>query len=220
MFYPKPVAPFGEEFNKIKFSVYAAAALIELFRRQRDAVGLSVFSEQLDVQTGAKSSQAHHRFLYDQLERLLNTVGEEQQLKTNAVDALHEIAEVTHKRSLVLLFTDMFDNSSKRDELFSALQHLRHNKHEVVLFHVVDKKTELDFDLQNRPYTFFDIESGEEVKANPADVREHYLRQISALVADLRNRCGQYGIDFVEADVQKGLNPILLQYLIKRQKLH
>ncbi|MFM1931038.1 MAG: hypothetical protein RL226_341, partial [Bacteroidota bacterium] len=109
---------------------------------------------------------------------------------------------------------------SKRDELFSALQHLRHNKHEVVLFHVVDKKTELDFDLQNRPYTFFDIESGEEVKANPADVREHYLRQISALVADLRNRCGQYGIDFVEADVQKGLNPILLQYLIKRQKLH
>ena len=220
MYYPKPVDAEGDEFNKIKFSVYAAAALIELFRRQRDAAGLSVFSGNLDLHTPSRSNAAHNRFLFSHLEELLNSEAEKTKKQTHAVDALHEIAESIHKRSLVLLFTDMFDNSEKVDELFSALQHLRHNKHEVVLFHVVDKKTEIDFDLDNRPYTFVDLESGEEIKANPVDVRENYLKHMTHFVADLKNRCGQYGIDFVESDVHQGVNPVLLAYLIKRQKLH
>jgi uncharacterized protein (DUF58 family) len=219
MYYPGPVSPDSDNFNKLKFSVYAAAALIELFKRQRDAVGLSLFAEDLDTQTTARSNSAHHRFLYTHLEALLNTVGEKEQSKTFAVDALHEIAEKVNRRSLVIVFSDMLDNSDKRDELFAALQHLRHNKHEVIIFHVVDKKTELEFDFPNRPHTFVDLESGEEIKANPIDIRQTYLEQMEAFHQELKVRCGQYHIDFIEADVNAGVNPVLMQYMLKRQKL-
>lgn len=219
MYYPEPVSPEGDQFNKIKFSVYAAAALIELFKRQRDAVGLSLFADELDLHTQTRSSVAHHRYLYAELEQLLNTTGEKQQARTMAIEALHAIAEQVHRRSLVVLFSDMLDNSERSEELFAALQHLRHNKHEVIIFHVTDKHTELDFAFDNRPYTFVDLETGEQVKANPADVRENYLKQMQAFHTQMKVRCGQYRIDFVEADIKAGLNPILLQYLVKRQKL-
>lgn len=219
MYYPGPVPSEGEKFNKIKFSVYAAAALIELFRKQRDAVGISLFADTLDTHTPSRSNQAHHRYLYTHLEKLLNSVGEKSQAKTFAVDALHEIAEQVHKRSLVIVFSDMLDNSERADELFAALQHLRHNKHEVIIFHVVDRKTELDFDFQNRPMTFVDLENGEEVKVNPLDVREIYLAETKRFYDRLKVRCGLYNIDLVEADIRQGVNPILLEYMLKRQKL-
>lgn len=220
MYYPGPVSPEDQDFNKIKFSVYAAAALLELFKKQRDAVGLSFFASDLDLHTQTRSNAQHHRYLYAQLEELLNTAGEKQQQRTMAVEAIHAIAEQVHRRSLVVIFSDMFDFGDRTDALFAALQHLRHNKHEVILFHVVDKKTELDFAFDNRPYTFVDLETGEQVKANPADIRENYLSQMSKFYSDLKIRCGQYGIDFLEADIAGGVNPILLQYLIKRQKLY
>ncbi len=219
MFFPEGVEPEGPKMNKLKFSLYGAAALIELFKRQRDAVGVTMFNEKIDVHTVAKSSAAHHRYLYNELEQVLDRVNQPDDKSTSVAEALHEIAESIHKRSLVILFSDMFDSRETADELFAALQHLRHNKHEVVVFHVVDKKTELEFDYENRPYTFVDLESGEEVKANPTDIREHYLNNINAFKNDLKIRCGQYLIDFVEADINEGVNPILLQYLLKRQKL-
>ena len=112
------------------------------------------------------------------------------------------------------------DNSPKNEALFSALQHLRHNKHEVILFHVVDRQLEMEFKFENRPYTFIDTESGAEVKVNPHDVRDIYLERIQAFRKTLQLKCGQYQVDFVEADIHEGFNPILLQYLIKRQKLY
>ena len=136
------------------------------------------------------------------------------------MDALHEIAESVHRRSLVVIFSDMMDNSERQDELFSALQHLRHNKHEVIMFHVVDKKRELDFEFENRPYTFVDMESGEEVKVNPSRVKDTYLERMNAYKQDLKLKCLQYRIDFVEADIAAGFNQVLLQYLIKRSKLY
>lgn len=220
MYYPEIPANDPEKFNKIKFSAYAAASLIQLLRKQRDAVGLSHFAEAVDLHTPAKSSSVHHSFLYDQLERMLDAPIQEAQSKTFAVDALHEIADKVHRRSLVVIFSDMLDNSEKTDDLFSALQHLRHNKHEVILFHVVDKKRELDFNFENRPYTFVDIETGEQVKLNPNQVKETYLEQMNAFKHELKMKCGQYRIDFVEADIQEGFNQVLLQYLIKRQKMY
>ena len=65
------------------------------------------------------------------------------------------------------------------DDLFSALQHLKFRKHEVILFHVTDKKLELDFEFENRPYHFIDMESGEELKLNPNQVKEQYLQSIT-----------------------------------------
>jgi hypothetical protein len=136
------------------------------------------------------------------------------------VDCLHQIAENIHKRSLVILFSDMFDNSEKSEELFSALQHLKFNKHEVVLFHVMDNSKELEFDYENRPYKFVDMETGEELKLSPNEVKKNFHKQSQEFLNGLKLKCIQYKIDFVESDINVGFDPILLSYLRKRAKLY
>lgn len=205
--------------NKITFSVHAAAALIYLFKKQRDAFGLSLFSNALELHTPCKSSSVHQKFLYAELEKLLKPLPVNAFKNTSTANTLHEVSEKIHKRSLVVIFSDMLDTSSKPDELFSALQHLKHNKHEVILFHVVDKSKELDFEFENRPYKFIDLEKGDELKVTPNEVKELYTKKINEFKNDLKMRCGQYGIEFIEADINKGFEQILLPYLLKREKL-
>jgi len=219
MYFPDHKSLALPDLNKIGFSVYCAAALMELLRRQRDAVGLSVFSDELNIHTSSKSSSVHFKTLYNELEKLLNEQDLEKQKKTSAVKALHQIAESIHKRSLIVLFTDMMDNSLNSDELFEALQHLKYNKHEVILFHVLDKKTEMDLDLENRPYNFIDLESGMEIKAHPNEIKEYYTKAMDNFQKELKLRCGQYKIDYVQTDVSVGFNEVLLPYLIKRSKM-
>lgn len=205
--------------NKITFAVTAAAALIELLRRQRDAVGLSLFSERVDIHTPCKSSTVHHKLLYHELEKLLLPITPQTQKKTFAINALHEIAEAIHKRSLVVIFSDMMDSGAEADELFSAMQHLRHNKHEVILFHVTDKAKELDFDFENRPYNFVDMETGEQVKLHPNEIKATYLNAISNFKQELKLRCGQFKIDFIETDINLSLNQVLSSYLVRRTRM-
>jgi len=121
--------------NKLAFSVYSAAAIIYLLRKQRDAVGLSLFSNDIEFHSEARLSSVHIDLLYNKLASLLKQEQAQLLKKTNTVDALHMIAENIHKRSLVILFSDMIEQE-KTDELFEALQHLKYNKHEVLLFHV------------------------------------------------------------------------------------
>ncbi|MCF6171974.1 MAG: DUF58 domain-containing protein [Bacteroidales bacterium] len=206
--------------NKLLFSVYAAAVLINLMKKQRDAVGVSLFSEKLDLHTQARSSSVHQRYLFTELEKLLDPKGGKEQKPTNVTASLHLIVEMLHKRSLVIIFSDMMDDSGSIDEMFSALQHLKHYKHEVILFHVVDKKLEEDLDLDDRPFKFVDMESGETIKLNPVEVREKYQKAFSEVRKELEVRCGRYKIDYVEADINKGFEGILLPYLFKREKLY
>ena len=206
--------------NKITFSVYAAAALIHLFKKQRDAFSLSLFSDHIELMTQSKSSSVHQQFLYGKLEKLLSPRPTNDQRKTSATEALHEIAEKIHKRSLIIIFSDMLDSSATADELFSALQHLKHNKHEVILFHVIDQQKEINFDYENRPYKFIDMEGGTEIKLTPSEVRELYIKKSKAFKNELKLKCGQYGIEFVEADINQGFEQILLPYLLKREKLY
>ncbi|MDB9775310.1 DUF58 domain-containing protein [Vicingaceae bacterium] len=215
MYFPTDVKK--DEFNKIKFSIYAAAALMELLKKQRDAFGLSTFNEKLDFHTGNKSNIRHQQLIISELERLLNAPSTN--VKTATIDALHQIAEMVHKRSLIILFSDMIDDVDQEEQLFSALQHLKHNKHEVVLFHVVDHKKELEFDFGNRPYKFIDLESGQEVKLNSTEVKERYVKEVKKREKALKLKCIQYGIDFVEADINKGFNQILFPYLVMRNKM-
>jgi uncharacterized protein (DUF58 family) len=206
--------PKDAENNKLKFSVYAAAALCELLKQQRDAFGLTVFQEKIKHHLPAKGSTTQKKIIFDQLEKMM----EESELNhsTSAASALNEIAEIVHKRSLVVIFSDMFDNKNIHEDLFSALQHLKFRKHEVILFHVTDKKLELDFEFENRPYHFIDMESGEELKLNPNQVKEQYLQSINKYKEELELKCGQYQIDFIEADINEGFEKILYAYLVKR----
>lgn len=209
--------PEGSHDNKLRFSAYCTAALMHMLRKQRDAVGLSVFSEQVDLHTKAKSTLVHHKLLHAHLDRLLNNPT--RNVGTGAVECLHQIAENVHKRSLVIIFSDMLDSMSKAEEMFSALQHLKHSKHEVVLFHVTDKKLELDFEFENRPYLFVDMETGEKVQLQSNQVKEHYVKKIQAFKKDLSLKCAQFGIDFVEADIALPFRQVLLPYLIKRMSM-
>jgi len=207
-----------EKASKLRFSVYAAAALMQLFKRQRDAVGLTTFSEQVDLSLKARSNPAHHKLVLAELEKLLNS--SPNQRSTHAITALHEIAETTHNRSLVIIFSDMFEPGAHSDALFAALQHLRYNKHEVLLFHVLDAPHELAFEYDNRPHVFIDMESGEELKLNPAAVQQAYREKSAAYKQELLLKCGQFKIDFIEADISKGLHQVLLPYLLKRSKMY
>lgn len=219
MYFPFEEKKVGPHDNKINFSVYAAAAIMQLLKRQRDAVGLSMFDEAVNVHTVAKSSSLHHKVLTVELEKALVPPSKEQRKKTFAVEALHQISESIHKRSLVIIFSDMFDSRPDSGDLFSAMQHLRHNKHEVILFHVTDKKRELDFNYENRPYTFVDMETGEEVKLHPNEVKDHYINSIGEYKKELQLKAGQYKIDFVEADINEGFEQVLMPYLIRRIKM-
>jgi uncharacterized protein (DUF58 family) len=213
MYFPKDA-----EINKFEYSVYCAASLIELLKKQRDAIGISLFSENLELHTPAKSSFAHHKYLYSELEQRLLNYDENLKKDTNAIQALHDVAELSHKRSLVIIFSDLLDDPDRLDDLMNAIQHLKHNKHEVILFHIVDKKTEVDFNLDNRPYTLVDMETGEKLKLQPAEIKEIYTSSIEKYFSEIKRKCINYGIDFLPVDINKGYDQVLLQYLIKRQK--
>lgn len=213
MYYPSK----AEKVNKLNFSILAAAALIELLRKQRDATGLAIFSDAVEVLTKAKSSSVHINLLYAHMEQLLEN--ETLNKKTNAVTCLHEIAEQIHRRSLVIIFSDMMQMQNQ-DEVFAALQHLKHNKHEVILFHVVDKKHEIDFEFDNRPYLFVDMEEGTEIKLHANEVKQRYVESMAKFEKNLRLKCAQFKIDFVAADINQGFNQILTPYLLKRTKLN
>jgi uncharacterized protein (DUF58 family) len=205
--------------NKMFFSVYAAASLIYLFKKQRDAFGISLFSDSTELHTPCKSSGVHQKYIYGELEKLLLPPPTGTRKKTSAATALHEIAEKIHKRSLIVLFSDMIENETSAEKVFPALQHLKHNKHEVILFHVTDKKTEQEFDYENRPYKFIDLESGSEIRLTPQAVRELYIKKAAEFKKELQLKCGQYRIEFIEADIRQGFEQILLPYLLKREKL-
>jgi uncharacterized protein (DUF58 family) len=206
--------------NKITFSIYSAAALINLMHKQRDAVGISLFSNDVELHTHAKSSIVHTKYLYTELERLLPPERLSEKKTTDVSNALHTIAEMIHKRSLVIIFSDMMDHIDKLDDVFPALQHFRHYEHEVVLFHVTDKKLEEQLDIDDRPYKFVDMETGEILKLNPVEIRERYQKQFAVIKKELKERCARYRIDYVEADINKGFDTVLTSYLIKREKLH
>lgn len=206
--------------NKLQFSIYAVASLMYLFKKQRDAFGLGLFSDKLDWISHARSTSAHLFHLYSQLEKAydnpkLNTT-------TNITDVLHHIAEETHKRSMIIIFSDMLENQyndEKLNSLFAAIQHLKYNKHEVIIFNVNDRKKELEFDFDNRPHHFIDIESGEELKVHPNKIREAYKANLERYRHQLELKCAQYHIDLVDANIHEGYGHILKAYLIKRNNM-
>lgn len=220
MYFPMKDQASPDDPNKMTFSVYAAAAILQLLKKQRDAAGLSVFSDKIELSTAARSSDMHQQHLYRTLENYLEPDDKTTHRTTSAVDALHLIAEQIHKRSLVVIFSDMLENIDNPDTLFSALQHLKYNKHEVILFHVHDKNQELDFDFKQRPYRFVDMETGEKIKLMPEEVKERYREKIKSYKEELKLKCGQYKIEFVEADINKGFEQIMLPFLVKRSKLY
>ncbi|PKP11738.1 MAG: DUF58 domain-containing protein [Bacteroidetes bacterium HGW-Bacteroidetes-4] len=212
--------PYGtlRTVNKLSFSVYSAAAIIHMLRRQRDAVGLTLFSDAIEFTSDVKLSDSHSKLLYAELNKLLYRDKAYFNQTTQLAESLHLIAEKIHKRSLVILFTDMFGENP--DKLFAALEHLRYNKHEVVIFQVSDKSLEQELAYTNRPIKFVDMETGQTLKLNPNEVRTEYRKRQETFMNQLRLKCGQYRIDLAEADVNDDFRTVLIPFLAKRASLY
>jgi uncharacterized protein (DUF58 family) len=212
--------PQNVKFNKLEFSAVCASAVINLLRKQRDAVSLTLFDKNIDFMSEAKISAVHAKMLFSKLQEAVKNRSVTKEPESGSIAAcLHQIAENIHRRSMVLIFSDMMDTSSP-EELYAGLQHLRHAKHDVILFHVLDIPTEVSFSFENRPHKFIDMETGEEVALNPLDYKEIYRNLTSEFCQGLKNRCSMFNIDYVEADVSKSFKEILVPYLIKRAVLH
>ncbi|OZV70548.1 DUF58 domain-containing protein [Winogradskyella aurantia] len=216
MHYPEDAGTQINNLNKIAFSALACASLMHILKKQRDAVGLSIYSDNYDFYAPEKGSERHHQMLLTKLSEAAVSKPETQTTETYTY--LHQIAEKIHRRSLIFVFTDMFQTSENDDKLFEALRHLKHNKHEVVLFHVFDKEKELKFDFDNKPKRFIDVETGEFINLYPDTIKENYETAVSDYFKNLRLKCGQYRIKYVEADINAGFNAILSTYMIERQK--
>lgn len=203
-----------DNLNKIGFSSVAAAALSEILKRQRDAIGLSIYSDYYEFYTPEKGSERHRKMIIDQLEKLMLAKSSS---TTDTYEYLHQIAQKIHRRSLVFLFTDMFQTTKNENELFDALRHLKYNKHEVVLFHTYDMELELNFNFENTPKKYQDVETGKEINLYPENIKTHYKNLVNVYFENLKNKCLQYKIDYIPVNIHEGYDKILLTYLISRR---
>ncbi|MBR1549675.1 MAG: DUF58 domain-containing protein [Bacteroidales bacterium] len=232
MLYPLECHGDIEHPNKLTFAIYAAAVLVELLHRQRDAFGLTLFSQGPDLNTPCRSSRLHQQYLLSELEKLLApnptnksvnqplSNSKTPPLTTNIPASIHLMAEQLHRRSLVVLFTDALVHPDQQEPLFDALRHLRHNKHEVILFHTYDLPHEVNLDFDTRPHLFIDLETHRQLRLQPSQVADAYRRQMTSLFDSLRLRAMQYRIDYVPIDVTQGFHQLLLPFLLKRSKSH
>ncbi|GAB2451236.1 hypothetical protein GCM10011375_36660 [Hymenobacter qilianensis] len=212
MYYPAP----GND--KLRFSILCAAALITLLQKQRDAVGLVTFADQVELQTPVRSTSTHRHTLLLTLQQLLERPPTRR--VTDVAHVIHQIAQQIPKRSLVVLFSDMLGRApEEQTTMLAALQHLRHQHHEVLLFHIMDRATESEFAFADRPYLFEDIETGEQIKLQPNQVRDQYRAAMQRYEQELALRCGQYKIDFVPVDIREPFDKALYAYLVKRGKV-
>jgi uncharacterized protein (DUF58 family) len=218
MHYPKLQRDEPFYHNKIGFSVLASAVLMNLLKKQRDAVGLSIYSDIYEYYAPEKGSDRHHRMILNKLENLLEKPNETK--STDTVTFLHQIAEKIHRRSMIVLFTDMFHpdaSGGKNEALFNALQHLKHNKHKVVVFHVIDKKTEINFNFDNAPRKFIDLETGEQINIFADTIKEAYEDKVNDYFKSLAMTCAQNKIRYVPVAVEDSFETILTTYLVEKQ---
>ncbi len=209
------------DWSKLKYAIHYAASLMYMMHRQRDACGMVLFDDEIRTQFPTKSSYSHLRLLYSELEKLLQDEKNEQEerKRSASANALHTLAESLKNRSLVVIITDLFENVSGHDSLISAMRHLRHKRHEVLLFNVLEHKSERELDFPDGRYLFEDMETGEEMEMNPAQFRESYKKKVEEYTQKFKIACNEAGVDFEEIDTQKPFDLALLAYLNKRKRL-
>jgi len=216
MYYPEVKKLELGDLNKIGFGVLAIAALMNILKRQRDAVGLSVFSDSYNFYSSEKGSERHHQMLLSKLSEI--SLDDKPAKETETYTYLHLIAEKIKRRSLIFLFTDMFQTTADDEKLFDALRHLKYNKHEVILFHLLDKEKEQHFDFENTPKRYIDVETGEHIDLYSENIKDAYEESVKAYFAELKLKCAQYRIKYVDVDVRGDFSKVLNTYLVERQK--
>ncbi|MEX2351004.1 MAG: DUF58 domain-containing protein [Balneolaceae bacterium] len=209
------------DWSKLRYSIHFAAALLYMMNRQRDACGLVLFDEEIRQQLPARSSITHLRRLFAELELELHneTYATRERKVSASAEALHLLAERLDKRSLVILLTDLFENVQDQEALISALRHLKHERHEVLLFNVLERRSERDLDFPGGMIRLEDMETGGELDLIPAQVREEYRRRVESYTREFRIACSESRIDFEEIDTESPFDLALLAWLNKRKRM-
>jgi uncharacterized protein (DUF58 family) len=216
---PSMYFPADKRENKLTFAIYAAVSLMELLKRQRDAYGISLFHESLMLHTAAKSSPMHQRYVYAELEKFFDTYSPTKNSDTHISKALNEVAQSIPKRGMVIVFTDLWSSGENEEDFMNALSHLKHERHEVVIFHLYSRTIEQEFSLDNRPYILVDMETGEELRMLPNEFKIQYIARYEKGISALKLKCGDLAVDFVPLAIEDGYNEVLTRYLLKRHSM-
>jgi uncharacterized protein (DUF58 family) len=193
--------------TKFEYGACIAASLAYLMNRQRDAVGLTAFDENIVAMLPASSRPGHLRAMLVTLDRLRPG------RRTDVSKPLHQLADSLVKRGMVVLISDLLDDP---ESVIRGLKHFQFRGNDVIVFHVLDPD-ELDFPFE-RATRFEDLETAEEIMAVPGAVRDHYLKEIGALIDRYRRQLGAAGIDYQLLSTKHPLELALLSYLSTRSR--
>ncbi|HHE38913.1 MAG TPA: DUF58 domain-containing protein [Candidatus Cloacimonetes bacterium] len=198
----------SEKISKLEYAKAFASALSYLMISQQDAVGLLTYTNKITSYIPPRSMKTYLNIIFKEL---INLEAKEQ---TQTADVLHSLADRIRKRGLIILISDMIDDP---DKILQGLQHFRHQKHEVILFHIQDKQ-ELDFNFKKET-EFIDAETNEKITVNPWQIRKDYYNAYQKNVTYLKTKCHESFIEYNPITTDTPFEQNLLQYLIKRSKL-
>ena len=205
--------------SKLEYSAYLAAAFSYLMVQQRDAVGLTLFDNALRYYARPKSRQSYLIQLFKELEQV---VAQKASFNSRSAQApvIHQLAQKISRRGLVILLTDFFSNIQPLDELFPALQHLRHNNHDVMIFHILHRATETQFDFPNQPLILRDLETNEQIHVQPQQIKPYYQEMLQEYTATIKRKCREFNIELIEIDTDTPYDKALTDYLVKRKIMY
>ena len=193
--------------SKLEYGSVLAASLAYLMNRQRDATGLIAFDQRIVTRLPARARPGHLHTILLTLEKL--TPG----TRSDVSRPLHQLAEALIKRSLVVLISDLLDEP---EAVVRGLKHLRFRGTDVIVLQLLDPH-ELQFPFRGAS-RFTDVESADEITADPSRVRAGYLQALDSLRAHYDRELRGAGIDFLTLDTSKPLDFALLAYLDARSR--
>jgi uncharacterized protein (DUF58 family) len=197
----------GGALSKLEYGSIVSAALASLLLQQRDSVGLALFNEGVRTFLPPAGTAAHLREVLRQLEQAQTAP------KTSVSGTFHDLAERIKRRSLILILSDLFDDPQ---QIMKGLQHFRHRKHDVIVFHVLDRH-ELTFPFKEMA-VFEGMEEEGQLPAEPNALRSEYLRLFEEYVTALRRGCREMGMDYVQMPTDEPVSDALSRYLHLRMR--
>jgi len=194
--------------SKLTYGSYLSASLAYLMLQQRDSVGLATFSRKIHDFIPPRSQAGHLHQLHEALTELKG------EGDTDLAGILNQLAERIKRRALIILISDLFASSDK--EVVSALKHLRHQKHEIIVFHLLSRQElQLDFTAASQ---FIDLESGERMVASPREIQKQYQEKIAVWLDYYRQSLQEASIDYQPLNTTLPLEYPLISYLSKRMR--
>ncbi len=195
------------ELSKLEYGCVVAASLAQLMLQQRDAVGLALFNERVQRYLPPRGLPSHFTRMLAELERPLTGP------KTDLGATFHELAERIKRRGLIIVISDLL---GPVDQTLIGLRHFRHRKHEVIVFHLLDRD-ELVFPFND--LTRFDGLEGEPpLLVDPHTVRAEYLRAFGAFSEALERGCREIDVDLVRMPTDEPVDQLLSAYLAARMR--